>query len=63
MFDSEKSVKNLVKNMTSRLTRNGYVILTVPYAEVIFKFLKELGKEIEVDGEKVYRYLNDYFGI
>ncbi len=41
MFDSEQSVRNLLKNITANLLRGGYVILTFPDACSIIKKARE----------------------
>jgi hypothetical protein len=41
MFDCEKNVKNLFRNISERLLEEGFVILTIPDSAVIVKKLKE----------------------
>ena len=43
MFDKEENARNLFKNMTQRLLKNGYIIMTFPDANVLVRKIREKG--------------------
>ena len=59
MFDSEKSARNFFSNMTSRLLKGGYIILTFPDSNVLVKKMRHLHQKTS-DG---YVYSNKYYSM
>lgn len=53
MFYSKESVQNLFRNLTYKLVNQGYVIMTIPDANVIVKRFRKNGKQFGVGGDFV----------
>ena len=52
MFDCKESVQNLFNNLTKKIVNQGYVIITIPDANVIVKMFRNRGTKIS-NGETV----------
>lgn len=60
MFDSEQNALNLFKNMAAKIVDKGFVLITIPDANVIVKRLRYHGRKI-ASGDIVIG--NDYYSI
>ena len=60
MFDSEQNAHNLFKNMAAKIVDKGFVLITIPDANVIVKRLRYHGRKV-ASGDIVIG--NDYYSI
>ena len=61
MFDKESNVRNLFTNMTSRLVKGGYILITVPDCNTLVRKIRSKKAIKHSDGSTTYG--NDHFSI